>query len=128
MKKLICLALFLLINSFLSAQTDTSRVLLKPSDILSIQMKKVNPKNSTLQRELFLTEKNIRSFADRWNTLSTDTAKAEPKPKYFFFVTLKNKNVLYFASGGNQITDKKCYLASTDNALYFDKLWDSLTE
>lgn len=91
-------------------------------------MKKVNPKNSTLQRELFLTENNITTFVNRWNSMTPDTTKEEPKPKYFFFVNLKNKNVLYFASGGNQITDKRCHLTSPDNGIYFDKLYDSLTE
>ena len=127
MSKLICLLFLLLLSIFSWSQNDTC-VVLKKSEIVSIQIKKVNPKNSKLQRELYLTDKNITAFTDRWNTMSQDTTKEDPKPKYFFFVTLKNKNVLYFASSANQITDKKCRLASSDNGVYFDKLYDSLTE
>lgn len=127
MSKLFFLLFLLLQSIFFRAQTDTC-VVLKKTEIASIQIKKVNPKNSTLQRELFLTDKNITEFTERWNKMSSDTTTESPKPKYFFFVTLKNKNVIYFAAGGNQITDKKCYRSAIDTALFFDKLWDSLTE
>lgn len=127
MIRLIYVSLALFLSVFLTAQND-SCVVLKTKEIISIQMKFVNPKNATLSRELFLKPKDILVFADKWNNLSPDTTTESPKPKYFFFVTLKNKKAYYFAVSGNQITDKKCFRSSPDNAMFFDKLWDSLTE
>ena len=120
--------LLIIISTYGKAQGDKNAVVLKVSEITSIEMKKVNPKNSKLQRELFLKPKDIEGFVSRRNEMNADTVTESYKPKYFFFVNLKNKNVIYIASGQNQVTDKKSYLSATDNEKYFDKLWNSLTE
>ena len=120
---------FLFLYAFgFKAQGDSNRIVLNVSNIISIEMKKVNPKNHTLQRELFLKEKDIILFVNRWNTMNLDTLTELLSPKYFFFVNLKNKNVVYISSGKHQLTDQKCYLTATDNEMYFDKLYNSLTE
>jgi cAMP phosphodiesterase len=125
--KIKTLLLFVLYTSCFYAQNDSICLDLKVSEIASVKMKLVNPKNATLSRELVLTSKNIIAFVNQWNSLRTDSA-APIKPKYFLFVTLKNKNVRYFAVGGNQTDDSKCRRTSPDNALFFDKLWDEMRE
>lgn len=122
----ICL-LFLVLSCSLMAQTDTTCFSLNAKDILSIQMKKVNPKNATLSRELYLSPKDIVAFANQWNICTKDISETV-KPEYFFFVTLKNKTIKYFAAGGNQITENKCQMSHQTNADFLNKLWNSLRE
>ena len=119
---------FILHSILIKAQSDRAAPLLSATEISSIQIKKVNPKNALLQKELLLNKKQIENFVERWNTSASDTSEKR-KPTYFLFVSLKNKSVKYFAVSGNQIDNGNNDCRSNPiNESYFDKLWKSLLE
>lgn len=106
------------------AQNNT----LNAGDIASIEIKKVNPKSAKLQRELRLNEKQIIEFTSVWNNSVKDSS-TKIKPEYFLFVTLKNKETKYFASGADQIDNGAGDCRSKKGIQeYLDNLWKSLCE
>ena len=101
---------------------------LNHSEIISVKIKKVNPKSSQLQRELNLKPNQFIEFANHWNNSVKDNSD-KIKPEYFIFVTLKNKQVRYFSIAENQIDNGYGEVrSSTGNKEYFDALWKSLCE
>ena len=112
----------------LTAQTNNKGLALNADEIISVQMKKVNPKNKTLQRELFLNTKQISDVATKWNSSKPDSNQKNP-PKFFLFIKMKDKSIKYFAIQGDQIDDGNgnC-LHSKDNEAFFENLWKSLLE
>ncbi len=112
----------------LKSQNQIDTLVLNPNEILSIQIKKVNPKNAHLQRELKLKENQHLEFTQRWNNSHRDSSE-KLKPQYFVFVSLKSKKIKYFAIADNQIDNGNGEVrTSSGNKEYFDNLWKSLCE